>query len=434
MNFEEAKEYLLNIPRFTGKNEPDKTRAFLEEIGDFTVDVPTIHVAGTNGKGSVCAFLRAGLENAGFKVAMFTSPHLVNITERFQIGHEEMTTHEFLNTFEYVLELTHELNRREGFEKYHPSFFEFLFFMFAVWVREKKPDVIILEVGLGGRLDATNSISNPAVSVITEIGLDHCEYLGNTKELIAGEKAGIIKQGVPVVHFSKGQAFDDVIALKARQKNAPYISVSRENIKNLESTPSGIDFSIQSLYDESIKISLNTKALFQVENAAVAYKALEILSGKLSELDIEKCREGFFAMSWPGRMETVREGFVIDGAHNEDGIKAFIETVKGDSFCNRSLLYSAVSDKDIENVTRVLIESGLFSRYYVCVLDSYRAASMERLKDAFKEAKSCSFHKTVKEALKEMLSDDTADIKYAAGSLYLVGEIKELIKEETEDD
>ena len=135
-------------------------------------------------------------------------------------------------------------------------------------------------------------------------------------------------------------------------------------------------------------------------------------------------------MSWPGRMEELITGFTVDGAHNEDGIKAFMESVQADGCKNRSLLYSAVSDKDIEKVTSLLIESNLFNRYYICVLDSYRAASMLRLKEAFEKAQNCSFHKTVKEALGEMLSDDAADIKYAAGSLYLVGEIKELIKEE----
>ena len=307
--------------------------------------------------------------------------------------------------------------------------------MAVVWFRNKRPDVIVLETGLGGRLDATNSISSPKVCVITEIGLDHCEYLGNTKEEIAFEKAGIIKPGVPVVHFSKNASFDDVIMKRARELDAPAYFVSRENIKNLETSGAGIDFSMQSLYDGFVKFSLNTRALYQAENASVSFEALRLLSEALTGgLDRQKCLEGFKSMIWPGRMEKISESLVIDGGHNEDGITAFLESVGTDGAGRRNLLYSAVSDKNVEAVAKLIKESGLFERIVLCTLSSYRAADISRMKEAFEGGPEVSLAGTVSEGLKLLTGDTDCDMHYAVGSLYLVGEIKALNLEGTDND
>ncbi len=429
MNFNEANEYLINIPKFTLKNEPEKTKAFLDEIGDISIKIPTVHVAGTNGKGSVCAYLRAALMENGLKVGLFTSPHLVNITERFCINNEEISEREFANTFNYVFSLVEEMHNKPGFESYHPTFFEFLFFMSVVWFKSKRPDIIILETGLGGRLDATNSIERPILSVITEIGLDHCEYLGDTKEKIAFEKAGIIKEKTPVIAIDKGEAWIDVIKNTAKEKAAPLYTVSRENIKNLETFSHRVDFSFQSLYDEFVKIYLNTNSYYQVENSCIAYRALEILSHSLpNPLNMEKARFGLSKMYWPGRMEILPNGLTLDGAHNPDGIKAFLEAVKGDGACKRILLYSAVKDKSIEEIASLIKESNLFKKLYLCKLQGDRAADIKRLESAFFGIECVSFAETA-EALGAMLKEAEAKL-YAAGSLYLVGEIKALISEE----
>ena len=427
MTYSQAEEYLLNIPRFTSKNEPEKTRAFLNELGDFSNTIPTVHVAGTNGKGSVCAYLRAALEANGLKVGMFTSAQLVCMRERFMSGDEMISEREFVNTFNYVQSEVEAFRKHEGFAGYHPTYFEFLFFMAVVWFKNKRPDVIILETGLGGRLDATNSISSPKVCVITEIGLDHCEYLGNTKEDIAYEKAGIIKPGVPVVHFSKNASFDDVILRRAEELGSKAFFISRENIKNLVTSDTGIDFSMQSLYDGFVEICLHTRALYQAENASVAYETLRLLSEALPDgLDRHKCLEGFKSMVWPGRMERISERFVIDGGHNEDGIKAFLESVTVDEAVNRNLLYSAVSDKNIEAVAGLIKDSGLFKKIVLCTLSSYRAADIDRLKAAFDGTCEITVADDTEEGLKLLLSDKDCDMHYAVGSLYLVGEIKAL--------
>lgn len=433
MDFKEATDYLFNIPKFTKKNEPEKTRGFLEEIGDISLQIPTIHVAGTNGKGSVCAYLRAGLEKNGLKVGMFTSPHLVSVCERFMIDDEMISEREFVNTFNYIQSMVEEIHSKDGFENYHPTFFEYLFFMAVVWFKSKAPDVIILETGLGGRLDATNAVSKPVLCVITEIGLDHCEYLGDTKEKIAYEKAGIIKKGVPVVYISGENGVNSVIEAVAKEKNSPVYKVTSENIKNLETFPGRVDFLTQSLYDEFVKISLHTDALYQTENASIAFKALLALSELLPQaLDMKISAEGLSDMEWPGRMEKLSCGITVDGAHNEDGVNAFLKTVANDGAGKRTLLFSAVGDKNIEAVAKSIVDSNLFEKIVLCTLESYRTASMERLQEAFKGFdKKLVLCDGVKEALGEIEEENLFGTKaYACGSLYLVGEIKTLENEE----
>ncbi len=431
MNFSEACDYIANIPRFTKKNTPEATRAFLEYIGDFSNEIPTIHVAGTNGKGSVCAYLRAALMEEGLRVGTFTSPHLVDIRERFAIDNDMISREDFADSFNCVMDSLESFKTQKQFSEYHPTFFEMLFFMAAVYYNRVKPDVVVLETGLGGRLDATNSISSPKVCVITEIGMDHCEYLGDTPSKIAGEKAGIIKPGVPVVHFSKGTDYTKVIEDRALLLNSEAFKVSHANIKNFKTNSKGIDFYIDSLYDNSVKISLYTRAFYQADNALIAYRTLEVFSKVCNRpINVECFLSGFAKMVWPGRMELVSDDLVLDGAHNEDGILAFIDSVSGDGFIRRSLLFSQVSDKEVEKISLKLINSNLFDRIYVCGLSSYRASSMERLKLAFETAKGVkvSFHDSVTEGFMKMRSEREAGrMQYVAGSLYLVGEVKELL-------
>lgn len=201
--YEEAVDYVLQIPKFTKKNTPEDTRRFYEYLGRPGERSGLIHVAGTNGKGSVCSYIDSVLEEAGYRTGLFTSPHLVDVRERFRLKGEMISTEDFARVFNQVLENVENFSEKCGNGVYHPTFFEMLFFMAMLWFQEKRADYIILETGMGGRLDATNVIAHPCVTVITRIGLDHTEYLGNSKEEIAGEKAGIIKKGVPVVFWNR---------------------------------------------------------------------------------------------------------------------------------------------------------------------------------------------------------------------------------------
>ena len=192
MNYEEAVAYIEETPKFTTKNKMEHTKECLKRLGDPQDKFRVIHVAGTNGKGSTCAFLTSVLREAGYSCGLFTSPHLVVINERFQINEKNIDDETFLRAFCKVKALADELVE-EG--NYHPTYFEFLFLMGMVIFAEAGVDYVTLETGLGGRLDATTAVENPAACVITSISLDHMQYLGNTIPQIAGEKDGDHKNG-----------------------------------------------------------------------------------------------------------------------------------------------------------------------------------------------------------------------------------------------
>ena len=197
----DCESFLNEIPRFTVKHGMDETKKFLEFLGNPDENMKIIHVAGTNGKGSVCCYMQSVLLKAGYQVGLFTSPHLVKINERFCVDGKPISDGLFVEIFIETLKRICEY-REEG-DSYFPTYFEYLFFMAMILYDVYPVDYLILETGLGGRLDATNSVENPLVSIITEIGYDHMQYLGDTLEEIASEKAGIIKKNVPVVFFDK---------------------------------------------------------------------------------------------------------------------------------------------------------------------------------------------------------------------------------------
>ena len=197
MTYEEAEAYINSVPKFTSKNKPENTLELIRRIGHPERKMKVIHVAGTNGKGSVCAFLSSMMTAGGKRCGLFTSPHLVKMNERFQINNIPVSDEIFLGAYDKVMKIVKEM-QEDGF--YHPAYFELLFAIGMVIFEEEGVEYLVLETGLGGRLDATNIVEHPIVTVITSISLDHTEILGDTIEEIAGEKAGIIKLRVPVVY------------------------------------------------------------------------------------------------------------------------------------------------------------------------------------------------------------------------------------------
>lgn len=220
--FSEAQEYIGNIPKFVKKNGMEDTKAFYGKLSCPCLAKKVIHVAGTNGKGSVCAYLQSVLKEAGYRVGLFTSPHLADIRERIRVDGELISKEEFAGVFRQVKE--------KCSAEYHPSYFEYLYFMAMLYFEKKNPDVIILETGLGGRLDATNSFPSPCICIITRIGLDHTEYLGETLPKIAAEKAGIVKKGIPFVYFAKNKTVSDVFEKTAKKAETRAFSVKRTEI------------------------------------------------------------------------------------------------------------------------------------------------------------------------------------------------------------
>ncbi len=434
----ECEEFLDKVQRFTDKHGIEETRAFLEYLGSPEENMKIIHVAGTNGKGSVCSYLSTVLEKAGYSVGLFTSPHLVNINERFAIDNKTVSEGVFAEVFIETIRRIQEYDR----EDYFPTYFEFLFFVAMLLYDVYPVDYLILETGLGGRLDATNVVKSPVLSVITEIGYDHMEYLGTTLEDIAFEKAGIIKSGVPVVFFDKRKESSDVIKNRALELDTRAIPVESKNIENVEIVRDEggnkyVAFSYNSLYDRYANLKLSTQAVYQAENAAVAVTCLELLreqGADISELDI---REGLLSARWEGRMEEMRPGIYVDGAHNIDGIRAFLDSVSHITCEGRKhLLFGIVSDKQYKDIITMILKSGEFDSIYVTVLETARTVSISDLKIAIEDSKDelgifglpIRYYSNVRDAVTDIITRrKSGDCVFAAGSLYLVGQIKSVI-------
>lgn len=425
--FEQAVDYLYNTPKFTTKNSIEATKKFLHELGSPDRKLRIIHVAGTNGKGSTCAYIRSILEAAGKRVAVFTSPHLVDVRERFMIAGQMPEKETFLEAFLNIYDRLdwEELATGNG---YHPTFFEYLFFMAMLMFSKEELDYCILETGLGGRLDATNSVEKKELAVITRISLEHVEYLGDTITAIAGEKAGIMQSGALVVYSDVEPEASAVFEERAVTLGVKSYPVSKKSYKILKFNKKSIDFSLQYHYDSNVRFSISTIASYQVENAALAVRSIEVLD-ESGEITIEQVRQGLKNCFWAGRMEEILPEVYVDGAHNEDGIRAFLETVATDGCDGRKLLFSVVSDKDYESMVAKLVGSGLFREIAIAHMKGKRAASLACLREIMRRYPGCAYtlYEDVGTALRELVAGRDGMRVYIAGSLYLVGEIKELV-------
>lgn len=256
------------------------------------------------------------------------------------------------------------------------NFYEYLFCMALLCFAEEKPDYCIIETGLGGRLDATNYVDNKLLTVITRISLDHVQYLGDTTAKIAAEKAGILRPGVPVVYLDGDVDASAVICRKASELGAPQIPVSKKDYTFLGFRKKYIDFSLRSEYYNYISLTLHTIARYQMENAALAVRAVEVLFRSTDTEEnggrlyagagcpaVEEIRQGILGCFWQGRMEEVLPEVYVDGAHNDDGIRAFLDTVEQDGCTEgRRLLFGVAADKDCRHMIQRVITSGLFDR------------------------------------------------------------------------
>lgn len=435
MNYKEAVDYIESTPKFTTKNKLDHTRECLARLGNPQEKFRVIHVAGTNGKGSTCAFLTSILREAGYSCGLFTSPHLVVINERFQINEEVIDDETFLAAFEKVKALADELVA-EG--SYHPTYFEMLFLMGMVIFADAGVDYVTLETGLGGRLDATTAVADPVACVITSISFDHMQYLGNTIAEIAGEKAGILVPGVPVIYDANSEEAAGVIRAEAERLGCPAYGVRREESEILLADREGIRFTSSWKAYENQEFALPFIAGYQAMNASLALKTMEVLKEKLP-VSMEQIRRGLLKTRWQGRMETIAPGVIVDGAHNEDGICKFIETAA--NFQEKyplNLLFSAVNDKDYPDMIHTICQKIQFRSVVVTEVGDYRMVPAEELKEIFQK-EGCTQVSAVREIPKAyaqaLLEKGEDGLLFCVGSLYLVGAIKAaLIRQTNEGD
>lgn len=427
MTYQEAVAYIDETPKFTKKNSLEHTRAFLKRLGDPQENMKILHVAGTNGKGSVCSFLASMLKAAGKRTGLFTSPHLVKINERFVVDEEEIGDEEFLEAFHTVMDCVREM-REEGYP--HPTYFELLFLIGMKIFEKAGVEYLVLETGLGGRLDATNSIAHPLVTVITSISLDHTEYLGDTIAAIAGEKAGIIKEGVPVVYDASCPESAEVIRKKAEELHAPAYGITPKMYKISKTTKKHIDFCIDCGYYDCIELTISSVAEYQVKNAAEAVTAIRVME-QGGEFSDEVIRSGIEKMCWQGRMEQVLPGVIIDGAHNEAGVEEFVKTARRlEADDPVTLLFAAVGDKDYRHMIETICRELRLERVIVTEVGGYRSVDVRKPEALFREfgQKQVTACPDVEEAFDEAMKEKGDGILFCVGSLYLVGSIKSILK------
>ncbi len=445
--YDKVTEYLLEIPKFSGKHTMEETRKFYEFLGEPCKNKRIIHVAGTNGKGSVCAYLRHILQAAGYSTATFVSPHLVSVRERFLFDNEMVsveayvqayaTVHEQVRMFsEMVCELSCPEAANESGCTYHPSFFEFLFFMFLMMEETQNADFVILETGLGGRLDATNIMPEKELCIITEIGLDHMEYLGETIAQIAGEKAGIMRQGTPLVYAADKREAADVIREQAEKMQVSAYPVGSCDFKIERITDKNIAFSFHSVYYNSISVMLQTVALYQTENAALALRAIDILNRKGMGITETQIQQGIYQTHWAGRMEEILPRVYVDGAHNEDGIRAFLASVRAAGNEECTLLFAVVQDKRYDEMIHMIARSGLFQKIVITTTGGSRGTDPQEILAIVQKYHrgECSYYGSAEEAFDACMEGRKEEERlYIAGSLYLVGQIKAYIGRNSDD-
>lgn len=440
MTWEEAVEHINSVSRYGNRPGAECTKALLARLGNPERELKIIHIAGTNGKGSVCMYISGMLRSLGLNTGVFTSPHLIRENERIRFNDELISDEDFTDCFEKVHRAELEL-LKDGFGQI--SYFDFFVGIAMLYYAMKKPDVVILETGLGGRLDSTNAVESPVMTVITSISLDHVAMLGDTVEKIAAEKAGIIKHGAPVVYVA-GQEYSHVIEEKAEAMGIKAAGVEKSQCEIHEIGSKHIDFSLDSIYYKDNVFRLATPAVYQVMNAALAMTAVQMLVESrcfdriaYDSMDRQNCidriRRGLESVTWEGRMEQVCEGFYIDGAHNPDGIAALLDTaaaMKKNTRGHYVLMFSAVNDKDYSSMIKEICDSNIFDEYVITQIEGARCLDVSKIADTFRRYTDGHVNEEpdVGQAVKKSVECFGGNATViCAGSLYLAGEVRKVM-------
>ncbi len=406
----------------------ERIEILFQETGSPQKSLKIVHVAGTNGKGSVSKMIASGLSASGYKTALYTSPHLVNICERIEIDGNPIDEDE-LNG---LAKRYYKSAKKAGL-----TFFEFITAIAVIYFKEKKVDVAVLETGLGGRFDATNVFNKPLVSVITEIGYEHTEVLGKTIKKIAKEKAGIIKDRCPVVSGVEGSQAKNIVKAIAETKNAPLIQLN----KDFKYKISKIDwknkvqkiFYISRYLSENVSLSLLGE--HQAKNCSLALAALEVIARQGFKIDFKKTRFIFENIYWPGRFDIRKIKFegkektlILDGAHNPSAIKAFVKTFGSSPWGKRksAVLFNVMKDRDYKSMARMLLP--IVRNVILMPIGLKREITINKLSSLWEKyigKKAVVNLKSLKDVLCKFRDEN---IFLVCGSLFLVGKLLKEIR------
>lgn len=439
MTYEQVLAHLDALQMHKIKLGLEAMQDFLERVDRPETKIRFVHLAGTNGKGSVCAVLSEILSRAGYKVGVYTSPHLSSVRERFRVGSEYISEDDFARLGTRICEVLGEDQI---------TYFEFTTALGFLWFAELEVDLVLLETGMGGRLDATNVVT-PLVSVITSVSMDHEAYLGDSLEAIAGEKAGIIKEGVPVVSSAIHPEVAPVVEKVCREKKSPLYSFRRDFDYTM-GEDSRWDWQGGERLDDAVLEGLqsNSASLVRQENESLALATLLLLAKENIKVEKEDIRKGLLGVTWPGRMEyfelqppagnTASGGgiqagklrYLLDGAHNPAGVKNLVDSLEQCFSHNKAIgIWGAMFDKDLTGILETI--TPLFDQLIITQPDGDRSASPEQI---FALLDSREKEKTIcvtgvpeaLQAAQERAGED--DLIVIGGSLYLVGSVRFLLK------
>ncbi len=428
MNYNESLKYIEETHKFGMRLGLDNIEKLLELLGNPQDKLNIIHVAGTNGKGSTCSFITSILKGSGYKVGLYTSPYLETFTERIRINGINIPQEDVARI---VTLIKKKIDYMVANGYHYPTEFEIVTAMAFYYYYEQNVDFVALEVGLGGRYDATNVIKTSKVSVITSISLDHVGILGDTIAKIAYEKGGIIKEnGVAIVYDQSDEA-KDVIKSICKEKNAQYIEARFDNVKIIKSDINSQTYSCKLMDKKYNDLEIELIGEHQINNSIVALNTIEYLN-KTENLNINEdaIRLGLINTRWPGRIEKIMDKptFIIDGAHNEDGAKSLARALEK-NFNNKksTLLIGMLEDKDIDGVLDILMP--YFDKVITTTPDNPRAIDCEILKEKISKYTDDVISKSnIEEAVKYTFDNaGEDDVIISAGSLYMIGTVRTLV-------
>lgn len=421
MNYAESIEYIHAINWCFCKPGLERIGTLCSLLGNPQKKLRFIHVAGTNGKGSFCAMLDSVLRQAGYKVGLFTSPYIRFFNERICFDGAPISDGELAEVTSYVRPFADSMEEK-------PTEFELITAIGFEYFKRKECDVVILEAGMGGRLDSTNIIDSPALSVITGIALDHTSFLGDTVEKIAYEKAGIIKKGVPVLFGGNDASAEDIIRRKAAERESEFFVTDRSAISNICPSLSGTSFD----FGDRKNIEISLLGLYQPLNTANVLTAVDILRSQGISVSEESIYLGLKAAKWHARFELLSKDPVIiyDGAHNPEGISAAVRSIKAYFPEEKVYVLSGVmKDKDYNAIATDL--ATVASHAFTVTPDNPRALDAKEYAAVLREhsIKAVAFE-SLKEALQTAVKKARADKTplFCLGSLYMYSELIEIFE------
>ena len=416
MTYEEALSYIHSICWKGSKLGLDRTRELLGKLDDPQKELKFIHIAGTNGKGSTAAMLSSILEEAGYRVGLYTSPFINRFNERMQVNHQPIPDEELAALTEYVR--PHADAMADS-----PTEFELITALAMVWFARQKCDIVVLEVGMGGELDSTNIIDVPEAAVIAAMGMDHVKELGPTMADIARAKAGIIKEGGRVVSYGGNPEADEVIAAVCRARNASLCQPDFSAIVPGDFSLEGQTFS----YKGWCGLRIPLVGAYQMNNAAVVLETVEVLRQRGWSVSDEAVRQGLADTRWPARFEVLRRDpvFIVDGGHNPHGIRATAESLRR-LFPGRKITFvtGVMADKDVEHILGLIVP--LADQFFTVRPDNPRAMDAgelaRRIEAMGAKATPCA---SVRDGVDRAIqAEGPHGVACALGSLYMSGEVR----------